>query len=76
MFQPYVICRKRGGGTAVIAREEFLTYKASRRKREFSFILWLSNPCDENIAVRRFPGLSSVVAWAHRMGMGNSMRSW
>lgn len=70
MFRQYVICQKRVGGTALIEREEFLTYKASQRKAEFDLILWMCSPLDEHIALKTFPRLESVLAWAHRLGFG------
>lgn len=70
IFQQYVICSKRCGGIAIISREEFIGYKASRRKAEFDFVAWLTSPGDENVFRRKFPYFSSLIDWANRIGMG------
>lgn len=75
MFRQYVICAKRVGGWAIIDREEFSGYKASRRKAEFQFIAWFQGPDDENVFRRKFPHYASLVAWANRIGMGNAVGS-
>ena len=75
MFRQYVICSKRAGGWAIIDREEFTGYKASRRKAEFEFIAWFRSPDDEHIFRRKFPYFAGLVAWANRIGMGNGVGS-
>jgi hypothetical protein len=70
-FKPYVVCEKRTRGTAIIGREEFMTYSKSRRNKEFMFICWVTCPADEEIVVVRFPRIRWAIKWAHDFGLGN-----
>lgn len=70
MYKPFVICNKRAGGTAIIDREEFKYYSPARRFSEFTQVVILGSPRDEQQALKKFPRLKRVIEIAYSMGLG------
>lgn len=73
MFNQYVICSKREGGTALIALKEYKGYSDLRKRLEFNLCLTILCPDDEVQVIAVTETLRPVIQQAHIIGFGHGV---